>query len=83
MDTAAQREAVRLAEERLGGALNEEPADYIREAFGPTIRPFIVGVLLGTSREREVLDRTNRAVRDRQPPWPSEGSPRRPPTPRS
>lgn len=74
---------MRQAEERLGGASNEELADYIREAFALTIRPFIVGVLLGTSREPEELDRTNRAVRDRQPPWPAEGRPCRPPTPRS
>lgn len=69
---AAQREAVRLAKERLGEATSGEMAAYIREAFGLTIQPFIVGVLLGTLREREELERTNRAVRERLEAWKAE-----------
>jgi hypothetical protein len=71
-NAAAQREAVRLAKERLGEATSEEMADYIRETFGLTIRPFIVSVLLGTLREREELERTNQAVRERLEAWKTE-----------
>lgn len=68
----AQKEAVREAKERLGGASNEELAAYIRETFGLTIQPFIVGVLLGTFQERESLDRTLRAVREKVDAWKAE-----------
>ena len=71
-NATAQREAVRLAKERLGETTSEEMADYIRETFGLTIRPFIVSVLLGTLREREELERTNKAVRQRLEAWKGE-----------
>jgi hypothetical protein len=68
----AQKEAVRAAKEKLGEATNEELSAYIREAFGLTIQPFIVAVLIGTGKEREELDRTNRAAREKMERWKAE-----------
>ena len=68
----AQMEAVRAAKEKLGEVTSEEMAAYIREAFGMTIQPFIVAVLIGTGKEREELDRTNRAAREKMEVWKAE-----------
>jgi hypothetical protein len=67
-----QRKAVRAAKEKLGEATGEELSAYIREAFGLTIQPFIVAVLIGTGKEREHLDQVNRQVRGKLEGWKAE-----------
>jgi hypothetical protein len=63
------KEAVQLAKERLGEATAQELAAYIQEAFGLTIRPPIVTVLLGTLLERAALDRSAQEARERIERW--------------
>jgi hypothetical protein len=66
------KEAVRLAKKRLGEATAQELAAYIQEAFGLTIRPPIVTVLLGTFLERAALDRSAQEARERIERWKAE-----------
>jgi hypothetical protein len=67
-----QKEAVRLAKEKLGNATNVELAVWIQEALGLTIKPAIVTVLLGTLQEREALDRSGQSAREKINQWQAE-----------
>ena len=67
-----QREAVRLAREELGDVPSAELAAYIQGTFGLAIQPAIVSVIVGTFKEREALERTGRAVRERIEQWKAE-----------
>ena len=71
-NATAQKEAVRAATERLGEATSEELSAYIEEAFGLTIHPYIVAVLIGTRKEREHLDRVSLAAREKMERWKAE-----------
>ena len=63
---------MRAARERLGEATSEELSAYIEEAFGLTIHPYVVAVLIGTGKEREHLDDVNRAAREKMERWKAE-----------
>jgi len=67
-----QVEAVRLAKEKLGEVTSAELAAYVKEAFGLTIKPAIMTVLLGTLQEREALERSGKEALEKLQRWKAE-----------
>jgi hypothetical protein len=67
-----QVEAVRIAKDKLGDTTSTELAAYIQEAFGLTIKPAFVTVLLGTLQERETLERSGREALEKLQRWKAE-----------
>jgi hypothetical protein len=67
-----QKEAVRLAKEKLGNGTSAELAAWIQDVLGLTIKPAIVTVLLGTLAEREALDRSGQSAREKITRWQAE-----------
>jgi hypothetical protein len=53
-------EAVRMAKDQCGDAPAAEIARFVERAFGMTIAPAIVTVLLASLREREALEASKR-----------------------
>jgi hypothetical protein len=68
----SHKEAVRLAKEKLAEATTQELAAYIEQTFGLNIKPQIVSVLLGSLQERETLDRSCQAAREKIEQWKAE-----------